>query len=152
MDGLFYYYDNGYNAVAEQLDSFKDAAERFLPVGLVMYAILILLFIFLFPGRQGRELAMMDSMGCEVTGRVAHVLAGCMGIVIPGSIIGTGLGLLLWQRVSEFLIEWVETSISVELNVLSLWLEAALQGIAVAIVTVIVALPMAKRANLMKRK
>ena len=64
----------------------------------------------------------------------------------------TGLGLLLWQRVSEFLIEWVETSISVELNVLSLWMVAALQVIAVAIVTVIVALPMAKRANLMKRK
>lgn len=152
LDGLFYFYDNGYNSVAGQLDSFKEAAERFLPVGLVMYAILIFLFIFLFPGRQGRELAMMDSMGSELGQRVRHVLASCMGIVIPGSMIGTGLGLLLWQRVAEFLAGWAETNISVELDPAHLWIAAAVQVLAVAVLTLVPAIPMAKRANLMKRK
>lgn len=152
LDGIFYFYDNGYSKVADQLDAFRDAAERFLPVGLVMYGILILLFIFLFPGRQGRELAMMDSMGCELGGRVRHVLAGCLGIVIPGTAVGTVLGLLLWERLALFLAQWVEVQVSVELDAVSLWVAAGVQVLAVALMTLLAAVPMAKRASLMRRK
>lgn len=152
LDGMFYYYDNGYAAVAEQLDSFREAAEQFLPMGLVIYGILMLLFLFLFPGRMGRELAMMDSMGSGLWARVRHMLLSCMGLLIPGTVIGTGIGLLLWRKVSDFLIQWSEADISVELDAAGLWAAAAVQVVFVALLTLIIAVSMAKRANLMKRK
>lgn len=152
LDGFFHYYDSGYSVVGDQLDSFRASAEKFLPVGLLMYVILILLFIFLLPGHQGRALAMMDSLGSGIYGRIGHIMLSSLGLAIPGTIIGTAAGLMLWQRVSVFLAEWSGTSVSLKLNALSLWTAAGVQLLFVAAATLIVAIPMAKRANLMKRK
>lgn len=152
MDDIFYYYDNGYSAVASTLSDYRQAAELLLPIGLVVYAIVILLFLFLFPGRQGKDLAMMSSFGAQNRRRVWHVVVSCLGIVIPGTAIGTGVGLLLWQRVSAELQAWVDTVVVVELDPLSLWAVAAVQVVVVALLTAILAVPMSGRANLMKRK
>lgn len=151
-DDIFYYYDNGYSAVASTLDDYRQAAELLLPIGLVVYAIVILLFLFLFPGRQGKDLAMMSSFGAQHRRRVRHVVVSCLGIVIPGTAIGTGVGLLLWQRVSVELQTWVDTAVAVELDPLSLWAVAAVQVVVVALLAAVLAIPMSRRANLMKRK
>lgn len=151
-DNIFYYYDNGYSAVASTLDDYRQAAELLLPIGLVVYAIVILLFLFLFPGRQGKDLAMMSSFGAQHRRRVRHVVVSCLGIVIPGTAIGTGVGLLLWQRVSVELQTWVDTAVAVELDPLSLWAVAAVQVVVVALLAAVLAIPMSRRANLMKRK
>lgn len=152
LDGFFHYYDSGYSAVGDQLDSFRASAEKFLPVGLAMYVILIMLFIFLLPGRQGHALAMMDSLGSGIYGRIGHIMLSSLGLAIPGTVIGTAAGLLLWQRVSAFLAEWSGAEVELELSALSLWSAAGAQLVFVAAATLIVAIPMAKRANLMKRK
>ncbi len=152
VDDIFYYYDNGYAAVAATLEDYRQAAELLLPIGLVVYAIVIFLFLFLFPGRQGKDLAMMSSFGAQNGRRVGHMVVSCLGIVLPGTVIGTVVGLLLWQRVSLQLQDWVSTAVSVELDPLYLWAVALLQAAAVALLTLLMAIPMAKNANPMKRK
>lgn len=132
MDGILEFYDNGYNAIALTLTDFEAAAKRILPIGIIVYAVVMLLFLFLFPAWEGRTLARMDSLGADHGKRVRHVLASTLGILIPGSVTGTLAAVALWQVVAEALGQYMETDIAVELNTGWLWLVMAVQAALVA--------------------
>lgn len=125
------FFDNGYNDIAHTLVDFEAAARQILPIGIAVYAVVMLLFLFLFPAREGKSLARMDSLGAEHGKRVSFLVHSTLGILIPGSLLGTLIALQLWQIVARALSEYMQTDIAVELNVLWLWLVMAVQLAAV---------------------
>lgn len=152
FDGVFNYYDNGYNVVAQSLESFEQAANRMLPLGLCMYAVIMLLFLFLFPGRQGKMVAMLDSMGTGFGRKTGFVMWSALGILLPGTILGTAVSLALWRQIAATLMDLMGTNVELSLDTMSLWAAAAVQVLAAMAVTALIAVPMAKGANLMKHR
>lgn len=152
MDHLFYYYDNGYTNLAASLKGFQEAAYQIQPLGITVYAVLMLLFLFLFPGRQGKELATMDSLGSGTVRKVAHVLRSTLGILIPGAVLGCCVGLELWDYVGEALSDYMGSDIALVLEPASLWQVAGVQTLAVTVVTALGALILAGSMDLMKRR
>lgn len=152
MDGIFTYDDNGYTELAQSLRGYQQAAEEMLPLGVLVYAVLSLLYLFLFPGRQGSQIAMMDSLGAGLGRKVRHCITSCLGILIPGTVLGTAAGLYLWQYVSDALAAYMETGVVVELNALDLICVSGLQAILLTAAAAVIGLVLAKRKNLMRGK
>ena len=128
MDGVFEYYDNDYNTIANTLKNYEAAADRILPIGIVVYLIVMALFLFLFPGREGATLSRMDSMGAGHIRRIWHVMLGTIGILLPASAIGAAVAVALWQQISDALQEFMQTDITISLDVSRLWVVAAVQA------------------------
>ena len=152
FDGAFCYCDNGYSDLAESLRGYQQAAQQMLPLGIAVYSVLMALYLFLFPGRQGKELAMMDSFGAATTRKLGHSLASCLGILIPGTVLGAWVSLQLWQYVSNALADYMETGVTIILDEAQLWYVAGLQALAVLAATALISLVLSKTGNLMRRK
>lgn len=152
MDGIFEYYDNGYNALADKLTNFEAAADRILPIGVAVYIIIVLLFLFLFPAREDRTFSQMDSIGSGHFRRILHLLLSTLGIWIPGSALGTGVAIAMWQTISDALQGFMQTDVTICLDTTRLWSVAAMQTAAVAAATVILGIYMSCRVNPMNKR
>lgn len=152
MEDALEFYDNGYNAIADTLVDFEAAAKQILPIGLIVYTVVMLLYLFLFPARQEKVLARMDSLGADHEKRVRHILASALGILIPGSVLGTLAAVQLWQIVARALVEYMETEIAVELNAAWLWLVMAVQLAAMTAVAGVLGSQMSKHINFMHKR
>lgn len=152
QDELFEYYDGGYNAVASSLAEYQAAANRILPIGIVVYTIVMVLYLFLFPAREERALAQMDSLGAGHGKQVRHVICNVLGILIPGSILGTVAAVNMWEMVAAALREWMETDVAVQLNTNWLWLVAAVQALVVTAGAAFLGLVMSRRVNPMQKR
>ncbi len=151
LDEIFEYYDNGYNMVAASLTEFQAAAKRILPIGVVVYIIVIMLYLFLFPVREQRTLALMDSVGAGRSKRVMHIVTNATGISIPGSILGTIAAIAMWRKVADALSSWMETDIVVELNSNWLWLVTGVQVTLVIIAATILGIIISNRVSPMQK-
>jgi hypothetical protein len=152
MDGVFEYYDNDYNTIANTLENYEAAADRILPIGIVVYLIVIALFLFLFPGREGGTLSRMDSMGAGHVRRVWHVVLSAMGILLPASAIGAAVSIGLWQQISDALQEFMQTDITISLDISRLWLVAAVQAAGVALAVAGLGGFLSARVNPMRKR
>lgn len=151
-DGIFYYYDNGYSSLADSLKGYTQAAGEILPLGLLVYGVLMALYLFLFPGRQRKDLTMMDSFGATHFRRVKHILLSCAGILIPGSVLGTLAGIGLWEQVSLALGGYMEAGVEIILDTNRLWLVCGFQALLVTLLALMLGAVMSSRVNYMKRK
>lgn len=142
--GMFKYNDQGYSTVAGNFHNYKLLANQILLIGMVMY-LLLLLFLLLYPCTQRKNVKTMLSLGAPFRKLFAHVLASSMALVIPGSLLGGLLGHLLWSNVSGALQASAESSISMQLDPLTLAVVALMQLVVAfalsAIVALFVALP-----------
>ncbi len=152
MDSTLEYYDNGYHTVAATLVNFEAAATRILPLGLIVFSAVIFLFLFLFPARESRTLTRMDSLGASGIRRVTHVLVSTLGILLPGSILGTGAAIGLWGIVADEIKRWMGTSIEVSLDTRLLWVVMAVQLIAILLIAGIIGAVLSARVNYMKKR
>lgn len=148
----FSYYDNGYTKLADSLKGYTQAAQEVLPLGILVYGVLMALYLMLFPGRQGRELTMMDSLGAPLWPRIRHILMSCLGILIPGSIIGAAAGTALWEYVSGALGSYMNAGVEIILDTTQLWAVSAVQAVLVAAAAALLGMVMALNTNYMKRK
>ncbi len=152
LDGIFQYYNSGYDRVAGALSEFEAAAKQVLPIGLVIYGLLMFLFIFLFPGRESQVLTRMDSLGAGHLRRVGHIVAHSAGIALPGSLIGGLVALQLWDYVARALSGYMGAEITLTLDTDQLWVVAAIQAAAVLVVCGLVGTVISHRVNFMRRK
>lgn len=127
MDHLLYYYDNGYNDLSDSLDGFREAARQLLPLGLTVYAVLMILYLFLFPCQQGRNLVVMDAQGTGKASMALFVTRTAMGTLIPGSLLGCAAGVYLWEYVCDALREYMDAGVALTLDTASIWMVAACQ-------------------------
>ena len=141
---LFIYYDQGYSEIKAGLDSYTGVSFRALYVGVGAYAVMLVLFLLLFPIRQRENLATMRSLGAAPADRFRHVAFGALGLLIPGTVLGCAAGLLLWDTLSAELMESVSVTVPLVSDGTGMVLTAAVQLLAALIVVCITALTMAK--------
>lgn len=150
-EDLYVYYDQEYTTISDSLENYREVAQRAMQVGVIVYGIILVLFLFLFPGSQRKVLSTMNAMGTHRRYKVAQVVMTSAGILVPGAVIGTLAGMLLWQRVINALAESVGTAVTLEMDIVTL-ITVALGQLALALIlTVLLALPMTRDKGIAKR-
>lgn len=149
---VFQYTDNGYSAVEGSLATYQENAFRALSVGMTVYGVLLLLFLILFPAREGNVLLTMEALGTERSRRNWYLLRSSLGLLIPGTVIGTGCALLLWDRVSSALSEQEAAMLEIPMNTGSIAVIAAFQLLSALLLVLVIGVHMTKDKPLSKRK
>ena len=150
MDGLFICYDQGYTKLANNLYAYDQLAGQALRVGLIVYAAVILLYFLLFPKQQGKAIAIMAALGATRREKVKHICISCLGILIPGSIIGTITGILLRQRILDMLIKSAAVVLPLKIDAEVMILIGALQLLLTGLLTLIVAIFLTRQKSLIQ--
>ncbi len=151
-EGLFVYYDRGYTTVADTLMNYREVAQKAMVIGIVVYGVVLLLFLLLFPGGQGRNLNTMNALGAKRGQRMAQVFYSGAGILLPGSMIGCLVGMLLWGDVVRRLAESAGTPVSLKMEPIVLVGIALVQLALALLLTALLALPMSRDKGIRKRK
>lgn len=152
LDNLFECYDQGYSDVAPAFESYASSASRAAWIGGGAYLLLMGLYILLFPGSQGKDLSIMDSLGATRIQKLRHIAWSVMGILLPGSVLGTLLGIVLWDQVSEVLKESAKVVLQLQIDMSSLIQTVLVQGMCVLLITALLVLRMTRKHTAMKRK
>ena len=147
----FMYYDNGYGAVADSLKSYEQIAGRVFAIGLTVYGILALLFLLLYPGQQRRTLVAMERLGANRWQRIAWVEMTSLGILLPGTVLGTIAGALLWSRVVQALLRSGESTLAVEMEMEILAVVAAVQLAAMSLLVLLVGISQSRSRGISDR-
>lgn len=147
-EDLFVYYDQGYSTIAQSLHDYQEVARRAMLVGITVYGIIMILYLFLFPGSQGSVLSTMSALGTQRRYKLAHVTMIGTGGLIPGTLIGTVTSILLWQSVSDAFAEAAGTTITMELDPVILLAVALAQLLIALALTLLMALPMTKERGI----
>lgn len=150
---LFLCFDQGYSDIVEALDAYEGVSQKAFYIGIAGCAVIMLLFLVLFPLQQGRNLSIMSSLGAPRSKRIGFIVGSSFGILLPGVVISGTAGALLWKQVAAKLMESVNVLIPMNADtvVLSVSISAALLAAMLLAVTLI-AIPMSSDKGLMKRK
>ncbi len=151
-EGLFVYYDQEYTTIVDTLMNYREAAEKAMLVGMVVYAVILLLFLLLFPGSQGKTLGIMTALGAKRGQKIGQILVSSMGVLLPGSLIGIVCGILLWEMVLGKLTESVGQTVVLEMEPWVLAGIASAQFALALFLTLLCALPMSRNTAMRKRK
>lgn len=152
MRDLFVYYDQGYSQVKESFYGYQELSRKVILVGVAVYAIVLLLFLILYPARQGKILRTMGSLGAGWKEKIGYVLGSSSAILLPGTLLGAALTLVLWGPVVSRLLTAGGASFSLSLDLGTLAAVAAAQLAVALLLVLLIALPMTWNKNLMKRK
>lgn len=148
----FQYTDNGYSAVEESLAAYQKNAARALAVGAAVYGSLLLLFLLLFPARERAVLLTMEALGAERPRQIGYLISSSLGLLIPGTVIGTGCGMLMWRKVAATLSENGAAMLDIQMNAGSMTAVAAAQLVIASVLVLMLAVYATKSGNLSKRK
>lgn len=148
----FQYYENGYTAAVNSLETYAETAEQAMVIGGVVWAIIVALYLVLYPAQQKKTLTIMESFGATRFSRARHVTGSTIPALVPGTALGVGLGMLSWQWVVAFLTEGSATPINVDMPLREMLYLAGGQFILTLFAVLAVAIVMARQNNQMKRK
>ncbi len=151
--GLFVCYDQGYTEFVSQLDAYEEVSAKALYIGIAAYAVLMLLFIFLFPMMHRKALVTMFSFGAPRGKRIQHICVSTAAILLPGTVIGAFAGAKLWTQVASRLMQSLNIEIPLEANmpVIAPTLAAA-HLILIFAATLFAAIILTKNNSVMKNK
>lgn len=116
--GLFVCYDSGYSEIATALTDYEAVSGRALYIGIAVYAVMMVLFVVLFPVQQRKTLATMCSLGATRGNQIQHLTVGAVVLLIPGTLIGAVAGSLLWEQVATKLMESINIQLPMEADML----------------------------------
>ena len=114
--GRFRYNDQDYGTIAANFHNYESLAKQMLTIGLVIYTVLLLLFLLLYPGAQKGSAKTMQSMGAGFFRRFGHTLVSAMGIVIPASVLGGWIGTQLWDGLVTQLQATAESAVTLQIE------------------------------------
>lgn len=150
--GRFKYTDQDYSKIATNFHNYTDLAQQILTVGLVIYVMLMMLFLLLYPLARRKAVWTMQSLGCTYYQRFAHVLIASMSIVVPATALGGFVGYSLWERVVAALQTTAESSIALQLAPEALAQIAAAQLVMALIFNILVAVLVAAPRSIASRR
>ena len=150
FSNMFYFNDNNYSAVEESLQFYNKSVGSIYWVSAGTYVIMMLLFFLLFPIQQRRVVLMMDTIGASRIRQIIHVMMNSIGIIGPGVLLGTAAGTVLLQKVQSLLAQETYLLPMAEMNVGVILVISGVQFIFVALVTLLIAIVMTRRKNLMR--
>lgn len=150
--GQFTYHDQGYSDIAGNFHNYDALARQVLTVGAAVYTVILLLFLLLFPGTQGKAVMTMESLGATRVNRFVHVMQSAAIVVGPATVLGGGIGMLLWQSVLDALQASAETTVALQLETSTLLLIALAQFALAMVFTAIIAAWVTAPKSLAKRR
>ena len=130
-EDLFIYHDQGYEAVEPHLAHYRSAAGRALWVGVSLWAAIMLLTVLLFTLQQKKNLEIMRRLGTPSGACIRYVMLSQGAILLPGTLLGLGAGIVLWSKVAEKLLASGSGTLTLEMNPASLAIPALIQLAAV---------------------
>lgn len=148
FDELFLFYDHGYLKVKESFEAFSQAARNAAVIGGASYGLILCLFFMLFPCQQGKTLKTMQNLGASRGSRMRHVLVSTLGLLVPGTLLGAGAGIALWDTVSRRLGAAAGTDMTFALDLGSVGRILLGQALPVACVTVLISYLVSRRKKL----
>ncbi len=131
---LYVCMDQGYGEIVAALDAYRGTSARALGIGMAGCAVILALFLALFPLQQGKTLAIMSSLGVPRGRRIRHVVVSALCLLVPGAVLGAAAGALLWERVAAALMKSVNVNIPMEAR-----MGALAPGLALAVTAVMTA-------------
>lgn len=150
---LFICLDQGYTEIVAGLDAYERVSANALYIGIAGCIVILILFLALFPLQQGSTLATMSSLGASKGQRIIHIVVSTLAVLLPGAALGGLVGLLLWERVAETLMESVNVQIPLDANMIILAPSLTLGVLAVMFVVILlVAVFVSGNKGLMRRK
>lgn len=114
--GRFRYNDQDYGTIAANFHNYESLAQQMLTIGIVLYSVLLLLFLLLYPGAQKRRAKIMQSLGAGFVRRFFHTFVSAMGIVIPASVLGGWIGIQLWDSLVSKLQATAESAVALQIE------------------------------------
>lgn len=114
--GRFKFFDQDYSEIAGNFHNYEDLAREILTIGAVVYGILLLLFLLLYPATQKKTVRTMETMGCGFLRRWFHVLVSSMAVVLPASVLGGVVGSKVWDRVVTLMQTTAETTLALQIE------------------------------------
>lgn len=115
-EDMFVVYDRGYNELFSGLNAYEEVAGKAIYVGIGAYAVIMLLYLLLFPGRQKKTLATMESLGAPKGRIFLFVISSSFAIILPGTILGAIASIILKDSVTAELMESIGVSIPLIFN------------------------------------
>ena len=154
FDGLFVYYDQGYEVISQNLFAYDEVARQAMAVGISSSLVLATLYFILFPLQQKKNVSIMYSLGAERKRRMAYILGSNVLILLPGTVLGCLLSIASWKYVSNALYAAAEAEsvITFEVNAPLMLMIAAIQLVIVFAAATLLALLMAKDRKMHERK
>ena len=149
--GLLSYADQGYSDVSVGLFDYTSMARLAFRTGAVIYAVVVLLFLMLYPGRETKMLMTMHSLGATRRAEIAHIFTGSVVILLPGTALGLVGGGVLWRELTMLVPASEEVAAAYGLDLAVLLGVGAAQFLLTCTLTVVLALCMSrKRSGLRK--
>lgn len=148
----FVYHDQGYAVIAGSFSDYAALARQAAGAGTAVYAVILLLFLLLYPHAQRRTAAMMEALGAPVGQRFAHVLLSAVILLVPAALLGGAMGVLLWQTAVRAMKAHVETAVSLQMDVGTLALIALAQLAFAAVMSACVSVRAAASKGLASRR
>lgn len=144
--------DQGYEEVMSNLHDYQEVAVQAMIIGIAVYAIIFILYVILFPAQQSKTLTTMGGLGAPFSEKLKFMLGNSLGILVPGTVIGAVVSMLLWQQVVDVLMGSANVILTLELDIPMMIMIALAQLMAAAAVVCLCALPMARNRGLMNRQ
>ncbi len=148
----YVFYDQGYTAISENFHSYDETAEKVLRIGWVVYSVLLLLFLLLFPVSRRQTVLLMESLGEPFVNRFINVAVYAAAILVPAAVLGGAVGAVAWQSVVGALISSTESTMTMTMNPLVLTAIALSQFVLALLMSALVALPVARSFGMSKKR
>ena len=93
----FTYFDCDYSLIMKNFFNYENLAVQVLTIGATIYAVIILMFLMLYPGSYSKPVRIMESLGVSYPKRVCFIVTASMSIITLSTVFGSFLGTLLWR-------------------------------------------------------
>lgn len=152
FEDAFVYFDSGYSRLAPSLNNYNRIADRAVLIGGILYVVILGLFLLLYPGSFGKTAAHMHALGVGKFRLSLFIAKSQLLILLPGTLLGCGLCIGVWNTVLEQLLQASSVHLAIERpTAFILWAGAAQLGLAL-LGTFLVGLLISARTSLMKQK
>ncbi len=92
----FTYFDRDYSLIMKNFFNYENMAVQVISIGTTIYAVIVLLYLMLYPGSYSKAVRTMESLGVSYLKRVFFIWKSSMTIVTVASALGILLGSSLW--------------------------------------------------------
>ena len=150
--GFYHLDDQGYSVIAQNFTDYQALSRKVLLVCVTAYAMIALLYLLLFPGSQRRTMILMENMGAGPGHRSGHVFVSSLALLLPATVLGTGMGILLWDGIIAKMKLSADVLVEMELDVRWLLLVSAAQFVLMSLLSALVAAGQARPHKLSKRR
>lgn len=152
LGGFYHLDDQGYGLIAKNFSDYHALSRKVLLVCTAAYVMIAILYLLLFPGSQRKTMQLMESLGASSGQRRRHVFGGSLALLLPASMLGTGAGFLLWDRIITKMKLSVDVLVEMELDVWWLLAVSLAQLILMAALSALVAVFQARPHKLSARR